>query len=96
MPKKGVKFQHNNNAEIGNKIYEYDNSCTIRDMLIDFLQKTNSKITLDPGQITFMFGGILNRNEEILNRTVGEIFKNRNNVTVKVIDTANIVGGNIC
>ena len=96
MSKKGVKFQHNTKPEIGNKIYEYDNSCTIRNMLTVFLQKTNSPITLDPGQITFMFGGILNRNEEILNRTVGEIFKNRNNVTVKVIDTANIVGGNKC
>ena len=95
MSKKGVKFQHNKNGDIEKKIYEYDNSCTIRDMLTDFLQKTNSKITLDPGQITFMFGGILNRNDEILNRTVGEIFKNRNNVTVKVIDTENIVGGNI-
>ena len=95
MSKKGVKFQHNKNGDIEKKIYEYDNSCTIRDMLTDFLQKNNSKITLDPGKITFMFGGILNRNDEILNRTVGEIFKNRNNVTVKVIDTENIVGGNI-
>ena len=62
-------------------------------MLLDFLGKTNSKMTLDPKQITFLFAGRVINQENDLKKTVGEIFKKKNNIPIKVIDTNDVIGG---
>ena len=89
---KSIRFRHDKDADIEKKIYQYDLSWTIEQMLYDFLQKTNSKKTLDTDKICFVYGGILNT-EKFLNKTVEQVFKSRNNVAVLVKDTADVVGG---
>ena len=62
---------------IGEYTFEYDNSCTIEEVLKDFLEKTSSRIVLDPNIITFMFQTkILNMGQN-LKKTVGEMFRNK-------------------
>ena len=89
-----LKFKHEKDDDIGKKIYEYEDSWTIRQMLLDFLQKTHSKMTLDTDKICFVYGGILN-SEKLLNKTVKEVFKSANNVAILVKDTGDVVGGYI-
>ena len=61
----------------GQYTFEYDNSCTIEEVLKNFLEKTNSRIVLDPNIITFMCQTkILNMGQN-LKKTVGEMFRNK-------------------
>ena len=94
MPKKCLRFRHEKDADIANKVYEYEDSLTINEMLLDFLKQTNSKMTLDTDKICFVFGGILNT-PRFLNRTIKEVFKKQNNVAILVKDPGDIVGGDI-
>ena len=95
MPTKKLRFQHETNADIVKQIYEYDESMKIRDMLYDFLDKTNSIKTLKPEKIFFLFGAnILNSNEpNYLDMEIKEVFKHKNNALVKVFDPGKVVGG---
>ena len=81
MPTKQLRFQHETNADIVKQIYEYDESMKIRDMLYDFLRKTNSIMTLEPEKIFFMFGAkILNSKEaNCLDKDIKEVFKHKKN-----------------
>ena len=90
--KKVLKFQ-TSDEDINKKIFEFDTTLTIENMLLDFLGKTNSKMTLDPKQITFLFAGRVINQENDLKKTVGEIFKKKNNIPIKVIDTNDVIGG---
>ena len=87
-----LKFHHDKDADIALKTYQYDTSMKIKDMLYDFLRQTNSKMTLDTNQISFMYGGLLN-NDKNLEKTVGEIFKKKNNQNIKIFDTGDVIGG---
>ena len=68
--KKVLKFQ-TSDEDINKKIFEFDTTLTIENMLLDFLGKTNSKMTLDPKQITFLFAGRVINQENDLKKTVG-------------------------
>ncbi len=88
---KVLRFQ-TADENINLKIFEYNNSCLIEDMLKDFLKKTNSKDTLDVTDISFMFSGkILNKGDN-LKKTVGQVFK-RSNIPIQVTDTKDVIGG---
>ena len=89
-----IKFKREGEDPSSLKIYDYDESITIRDMLTDFLRKTNSVNTLDPTKITFMSKTILNNRKEILDKPLGKHFKNLLNVMITIIDNGGIVGGN--
>ena len=95
MSVKHVKFQRGEDPN-NLKMYEYNTSTTIKDMLYDYLKQTNSIMTLDAEKITFMAKGILNNKESTLNKTVGQYFKALDNVVVKVYDNSGIIGRNVC
>ena len=94
MSVKHVKFQRGEDPN-NLKMYEFNTSITIKDMLLDYLKQTNSIMTLDAEKITFMAKGILNNKDSTLNKTVGQYFKTLDNVVVKVYDNSGIIGGNI-
>ena len=78
-----------------NRDYKDVNDITIEELLKKYLSETNSKISLNPEDITFMFGNkILNKYPNILKTKVGD-YRWRNEMpTIKVIDNSDILGGN--
>ena len=94
MQKIHLSFTHNERPEIQKKTFEFDETCTIKEMLIDFLRKTNSKIILDMAQISFMYGVKILNQEKFFNKKIKELFKVENK-PIKIIDANGIVGGNI-
>ena len=79
---------------VNNKIFPYDGSMTIENMLSDFLRKTNSKFTLDANAIVFQYHAFLLNKGDNLKKTVAEIFKkNTKNVAIKVTDYQKVIGG---
>ena len=90
--KKVLKFQ-TSDEDINKKTFEFDTTMTVENMLLEFIGKTNSKMTSDPKQITFLFAGRVINQENDLKKTVGEIFKKKNNIPIKVIDTNDVIGG---
>ena len=92
---KTILFSHNERSDIQKKPFEFDETLTIKEMLLDFLKKTNSKMILDMNKISFMLGAkILNQNI-YLNKALKEVFRD-NNKPIKIIDAEGIVGGKIC
>ena len=80
--------------EVNNKVFPYDGSMTIQDMLNDFLRKTNSKITLDSNAIVFQYHAFLLNKGDNLKKTVAQIFKkDKKNVAIKVNDYQKVIGG---
>ena len=82
-----------------------DTSKTIREMLIDFVQKNNSLLKIAGDDIAkfedsiseqlliFMFKNRILNKKENAKKTVSQMFRTNNN-TVLVIDVGNILGGN--
>ena len=89
---KHLKFQ-TADENINSKTFEYNTSCTIENMLKDFLKKTNSKDTLDIKDISFMFNGKILNKGNILKKTVGQVFRTSSNIPIKVTDTNDVIGG---
>ncbi len=91
MPKINISFFYN--AQIIS--FEYEESCTIKEILKGFLRQTHSKMTLNPEEITFIYQSRILNKEGYLNKTLKEVFKlNKNWVTIRfidVIDTNEIV-----
>ncbi len=92
MPTREIKFK-TNDENINKRIFKYDTSLTIEDMLLDFLRETNSKMVLDPNQISFLFKALLINKKENLQKKVGEVFRSTHNIAINVIDTNYIIGG---
>ena len=90
--KKILKFQ-TSDEDINKRTFEFLSNLTIETMLREFLSKTNSKNTLDTKQITFLYAGRVINQENDLKKTIGEIFKKKNNIPIKVIDTNDVIGG---
>ena len=90
--KKILKFQ-TSDEDINKRTFEFLSNLTIETMLREFLSKTNSKDTLDTKQITFLYAGRVINQENDLKKTIGEIFKKKNNIPIKVIDTNDVIGG---
>ena len=92
MPTREIKFKTQDEI-INKRIFKYDTSLTIEDMLLDFLRETNSKMVLDPNQISFLFKALLINKKENLQKKVGEVFRSTHNIAINVIDTNFIIGG---
>ena len=90
--KKILKFQ-TSDEDINKKTFEFMSNITIKDMLLNFLSQTKSKMTLDTKEITFLFAGRVLNQENDLKKTIAEIFKKKNNIPIKVIDTNDVIGG---
>ena len=60
--------------DINSRIFFYDTSLTIKEMLLDFLDKTNSKKILNPDDISFLFKSIIINKKDSINKKVGDIF----------------------
>ena len=76
---------------IGEYTFEYDNSCTIEEVLKDFLSKTNSKIVLDYNKITFLFHNLVLNNSQNLKKTVGEMFRKKI-IKINIFEYQPIIG----
>lgn len=94
MSKKYVKFKREGEDSSALKVYEFDSSITVREMLNQYLRDTNSISTLDPEKITFMSKSILNNKPEILDKPLSKQFKNIVNVMITIIDNGGVIGGN--
>ena len=82
-----ITFIVKEDNEISNRIFRYEESCTIKEMLEDFLRQTNYKTTLNPEEITFIYQSRILNKEGYLNKTLKEVFKlNKNWVTIRFID----------
>lgn len=62
-----LKFQ-TEDEEINKKVFPFDASMSIKDMLYSFLSQTNSKSTLDPNKISFMFCGHMLNSDSYLKK----------------------------
>jgi hypothetical protein len=94
MSKKYIKFKREGEDPSLLKVYEFDSSITVKEMLNQYLSDTNSIKTLDPEKITFMSKTILNNKEDILNKPLSKQFKNIVNVLITIIDNGGVIGGN--
>ena len=72
MPKINIRFTDGTQEEIF--LYEYEESCTIEEMLEDYLRKTHSKMTLNPEEIMFIYKSRILNKERNLNNTLKEVF----------------------
>ena len=89
-----IKFKREGEDPSSLKVYEFDSTTTVRDMLTYYLRQTNSINTLDPEKITFMSKTILNNKQDILDKPLGKQFKNLLNVMITIIDNGGVIGGN--
>ena len=83
---------HSDDGRI-DKNLEFNENSTIRDVLVSFLEQTNSKINYNVEEISFMYNSILINSEKYLDRPIKVVFKRNNNPKIKVIDSNNIIGG---
>ena len=89
--KKYIRFV-TNDMNINNRIFEYNITCRIKDMLYDFLRRTNSQPIIDQEQISFVYKAKILNKQDILNKTIGEVFRNGgNNIIIHVWDSNNII-----
>ena len=94
MPRKIFCKFYSDDDSIDNN-FEYEENTTVRNMLIDFLLKTNSKMEYSIEEITFMFNSTLINNAKYLDKPIKDVFKRSNNPKIKVIDSNNIIGGKL-
>ena len=88
MPSISVNFIGN----FGKKKCEFDQSITVDAMLKTFLNGTNSRLTLDPGEISFVFQAKILNIPIFLNKSLSEVFRSGNRNDIKIMDCANVIG----
>jgi hypothetical protein len=91
MSQISVKFD-TEQEEINKQLFLFASNITIKEMLNNFLQQTNSKIELHSDNIQFIYKGKILNTPSFLDKKVGEIFRLSNH-KVKVMDSKNIIGG---
>ena len=64
--------------------FEYDETCTIQNMLYYYLRQINHEMTLEKMRITFLYSGKILNDDRYLNKTVRQIFKSKINVSIRV------------
>ena len=79
--------------ELNNKIYEYNGKMAIKEMLLKFLSETNSKMTLNPEDIIFLYKAAILNKETNLSKDFSNIFKNSMNGLIRVIDRKDVIRG---
>lgn len=80
-------------GEGGKLNFSFKKTSTIKEMLEDFLKRTNSVVTLERNKIIFSFRNKVLNSKPYENQMIQNIF-GRGNVTVKIIDKNKIIGGN--
>lgn len=91
MPEKEFVFIINTDRER----FTFDLDRTVRELLFNFLQRTNSIQTLDSKKIFFSYGqSLLNQTETLLNKCLKDVFPLRSShIKIYVKDRAKIIGG---
>ena len=84
-----AKFSYNSDR----KNIIFDRSITIDSMLKSFLNEIHLKPCCDREYITFMYNAMVLNHPNNLNKTLSEVFKNCNYVSIKVIEPNNVRGG---
>ena len=87
-----MRFFVEYNPEISRECYDYENTCTIKEMLEDFLRKTDSKMTLAPSDICFIYNAKILNNERFLNKRLHEVFKYHKVNIIRFSETKQIMG----
>jgi len=80
-------------SKLGDKHYNFHKKITVKQMLTDFLQNTDSIVTFDPKKVRFFYNGILLSKK--YEQNIENIFGKPKNVRIEVKDLGNIIGGSI-
>ena len=86
------KFHTGENDKDRNITFSKDS--TIEQLLLEFLRQTNSVMTLEESKIVFMNKSRIMNKPDNLQKKISSHFNNSvKMIEIKVIDTANILGG---
>ena len=88
MPSTLVNFV----STFGKKQFEFDQSITVETMLKTFLNETNSPLILKIDDMTFLFINKILNLHNVLNKSLSEVFKSRDQNEIRIIDCANVIG----
>ncbi len=80
-------------SKLGDKHYNFDKKITVKQMLTEFLQNTDSIVTFEPKKVRFFYNGILLSKK--YDQNIENIFGKQRNVRIEVKDLGNIIGGSI-
>ena len=80
-------------SKLGDKHYNFHKKTTVKQMITEFLQKTNSIVTFDSKKIRFFYNCVLLSNN--YEQNIENIFGKLINVRIEVKDLGNIIGGSI-
>ena len=94
MSKVEIKFEKDL-ENINKKLFEFEPSLKIRDMLKIFLSKTQSRNELNLSLIHFVYKGKVLNSPLFLDKYIKDVFRFNNNNKVRVLGTKNIIGGNM-
>ena len=86
-----IIFQDERYPNSTNKCLTFSNSTIIKDVLIKYLNETNSIIDLSPDKIFFISGARLLNSEKYLNKTLSDL-NIRNNYMFHVGNTNKVIG----
>ena len=76
------------------KVISFDRGNTVESLLKEFLRQTNSKDTLDPSKIYFMYNSHIINEGKKLNKKISEVFKGAGmEFKISVTDTEGVIGG---
>ena len=92
MSKVRVKFDTEVES-INSKLFEFEPSLKIRDMLKIFLSKTQSRNELSLSLIEFVYNGKILNSPLFLDKYLKDIFRFNNNINVRVMESEKIIGG---
>lgn len=92
MPEKEFVFHIGQEKE---PPFRFNLDRTVRELLVNFLQRTNSVQTLDKNKIFFTFNlTVLNRDETLLNKCLKDVITTKHSqVKIIVKDRGRIIGG---
>ena len=73
--------------------FNYNSEITVKEMLLDFLFRTNSIMILNTNNIVFMYHSFILNNDRNLSRPLEEVLSKRDmKPKIKVLDAGNIKG----
>ena len=76
------------------KTIQYNKNNTVESLLKEFLKQTNSKDTLDPAKIYFMYNCYIINEQKKLSKKISEVFKGAAmEFKISVTDTEGVIGG---
>ena len=84
-----ITFNYRKNE---NFTFEFNKKMTVREMLNNFLDKTNSVKTLDLKKLMFFHGTILLNSPKFIDKSIENIF-GRGKIIIQIKDRGNYIGG---